>query len=105
MKKLIVLLLVVAVTLTAVPAFAAQRGSMEGITEDSVIDRAGDWITTRGKSPEEAKALIAERKARRVERKAKKRAEKAKKRAEKEAAKTKKEMQKQQKQMKSKWGK
>ncbi len=106
MKKFIVLLLVAAVALTAMPAFAAQKGpsqtAMEKASDESAFHRAGDWFATRGKSPEEAKAIKAERKAQRTAKKAQKQVEKAKKEAEKQAKIAKEEMQKQQTKMKAK---
>jgi hypothetical protein len=51
MKKLLLGMLVLAAVFTAVPAHA----------EDSVIDKAGDWIATVGKSPEEKDRILLER--------------------------------------------
>jgi hypothetical protein len=92
-----------------VPAYAAQKGAsqtaMEKASDEAIFHRVGDWFATRGKSPEEAKAIKAERKAQRAAKRAQKEADRAKKEAEKQAKRAQKEMKKQQKQMKSKWGK
>ena len=109
MRKFITLLLVLAVALIAVPAFAGQKGAAakayEKAGDEAVFHRIGDWFATRGKSPEEAKAIKAERRAERAARRAQKEAMRAKKRAERQARKAKREMKKQQRKMKSKWGK
>ncbi|MGB2601100.1 MAG: hypothetical protein WBD00_04625 [Candidatus Omnitrophota bacterium] len=100
MRKVITLLVVFAMVLGMFTVCEAQRsgGQQADVTKDSVIDKAGDWIATRGKTPEEAKAIRADRKAERTLKRAQKEAEKAKKAMEKE-------MKKSQKQMKKGFGK
>ena len=96
MKKIIALVLVLSFVLAAPAVFAAPQAAdraLEKASQDSVINRTTDWFATRGKSPEEAKAIIAERRAKRMaaraEKEAKKQAKIAQKEAEKQAKKTK----------------
>jgi hypothetical protein len=56
MKKFFVGMLILAAAFTAVPAYA----------EDSILDKAGDWIATVGKSPAEEDRILLERKTERV---------------------------------------
>jgi hypothetical protein len=92
MKKVTALLLVLVLALSAVPAYAAwgEKGASEKAYEkasdEAVFHRIGDWFATRGKTPEEAKAIKADR-----------RAQRELKRAQKEAAKAQKQMEKQMK--------
>lgn len=85
MKKLAVV--VFALMLTAVFADMAsaqvkpqQKGpsamAYEKASEESALNRAGDWFATRGKSDQEKQAILAERKAKRAAEKVKKEAEK-----------------------------
>jgi hypothetical protein len=97
MRKLIVFVLAVSLLITAMPAFAARGGrkgadekAYEHASEEAIFHRVGDWFATRGKSEEEKKAIIAERKAKRAAIRAQKEAEKKKKMIEKEAARKKK---------------
>ena len=100
MKKVTALLLVLVLALSVVPAYAAQEAkgasakAYEKASDEAVFHRVGDWFATRGKTPEEAKAIVADRKAQR-----------ALKRAQKEAAKAQKEMEKQMKATKKSFGK
>lgn len=100
MRKIVTLLVVFAMVLSVFSVCEAQRGGSEQskLAKDSVVDKVGDWFATRGKTPEEAKAIIADRKAERALKRAQKEAEKAKKAMEKE-------MKKSQKQMKKSFGK
>lgn len=84
MKKLAVLILVATFVLGTVPTYAqatkgASATAMEKASDESVFHRVGDWFATRGKTPTEAKAIIAQRKAERAAKRAQKQAEKAKK--------------------------
>ena len=101
MKKLAVVLVVLSLLIGQSAAFAAPK-TMKGASEkayehasdEAVFNRIGDWFATIGKSDEEKKKIIAERKAKR-----------AAKRTEKEAMKAQKEMEKKKKEMKAKMGK
>jgi len=103
MKKVLALMLVftmfVGVFTMCVEAKAAEHPGAN-ISQDSVIDRAGDWVATRGKDGVEKKAVLAERKAQRASKRASKEAAKQKKIAKKEAAKAKKAAEKKMKEMK-----
>ncbi len=66
MKKLFLGMLILAAAFAAVPAYA----------EDSVLDKAGDWIATVGKSPAEKDQILLERRADRVAKEFKKSADK-----------------------------
>ncbi len=85
MKKSLVIMLVLALAVTTVPAFAAQgtKGAsaraMERASDESVFHRVGDWFATVGKPDNEKQAIIAERKAKRAAAKAEKEAKKAQK--------------------------
>ena len=70
---LTVALVALAMALTAIPVYA----------EDNVIDKVGDWWSTRGKQEPEKSLILTQRKA-----------ERTAKRAEKELQKSSKEMQK-----------
>ncbi len=108
MKKLAILLLVVAFAVTTVPAFAAIKGpsamALEKASNDSMVDRVGDWVATRGKSPEEAQAIVADRKAKRLAAKAQKELERVQREAEKQKKVMEKELKEQQAKMKKAWG-
>jgi hypothetical protein len=98
MKKVAILVLVMALLIGTVPAFAAQgqRGAsaraMERASDEAVFHRIGDWFATRGKSEEEAQAIVAERKAARAAKRAEKELQKRKKEMERAAKKSQKEM-------------
>ena len=94
MKKIVALMVILALALTAMPAFAAKGGTRgasqkayENASDKAVFNRVGDWFATRGKSPEEKEAIIAERDAKRAAKKAEKEAKKLEKQAKKEAKK------------------
>ena len=103
MRKVITVLVVIALAVTATPAFAqrttrgASTTAYEKASDEAVFHRVGDWFATVGKSDEEKQAIIAQRKAERAAKRAQKEAAKAQKEAQKKMQKTK-------SQMKSKWG-
>lgn len=97
MKKILAAILVVLFTATSVPVYAAPFGekgpsstAVENASSDSVIDRVGDWIATRGKSQSEKDQILLQRRTER----AAKRVQKAAENAQKEMAKEAKNMQK-----------
>ena len=97
MRKLAVVLVILSLLAGQSAAFArkgASEKAYEHASDEAVFNRIGDWFATIGKSDEEKKKIIAERKAKR-----------AAKRTEKEAMKAQKEMEKKKKEMKSKFGK
>ena len=87
MKKLIILISLACLVFAAHPGFAARGGkrgadqkAYEHASGNAMFNRVGDWFATRGKSREQKKAMIEERKIRRAEIRAmKKREEEAKK--------------------------
>jgi len=94
MKKLITLILVVSFALCA-PAITSvtwAASSASELAHDNVVDKVGDWFATRGKTENERKAILAERKTDRIAKRAEKQAKKAKKRAEQVAKKAQKNM-------------
>ena len=98
MKKIVALMVILALALTAMPAFAAKGGTRgasqkayENASDKAVFNRVGDWFATRGKSPEEKEAIIAERDAKRAAKKAEKERKKIAKQAEREVKKFNKE--------------
>ena len=52
--------------LLAVSAFGQSAAQAASTGEDTIIDKAGDWMATMGKSPEDRDAILTERKADRV---------------------------------------
>jgi len=90
MKRILTLILILAVAFAAQPIDKAYA-SME--YKDNVIDQAGDWAATLGKSGVEKEQVLAQRKAERL-----------KKHAERMAAKKAKEAEKAGKEMKKKMG-
>ncbi|MFC1643768.1 hypothetical protein ACFL5C_00375 [Candidatus Omnitrophota bacterium] len=99
MKKVIALILVLTFAI-GTPLFAAEKGAKgasakayEKGSDQSVFNRIDDWFATRGKSPEETKKILAEKKAKRTAKKAEKEAKKQAKIAEKKAKKAGKTMQ------------
>ncbi|HPN72706.1 MAG TPA: hypothetical protein PKZ41_01775 [Candidatus Omnitrophota bacterium] len=85
MKKFIVLVLAVMLSVGFAgsawsQAGAGQKGpsarAFEKASDESALNRVGDWFATRGKSEQEKQAILAERKAKRTAEKMKKEAEK-----------------------------
>jgi len=78
-------MLIVVFAIGTIPAYAqsgrkgASATAMEKASDEAVFHRVGDWFATIGKSPDEKKAIIAQRKADRAAKRAQKKAEKAKK--------------------------
>lgn len=110
MKRSVALMLVVTVfagVLLSPCAFArgASDTAMEKASDKAVFHRVSDWFATRGKSPEEAKAIVAGRDAKRAAKRAEKEAARQKKIAAKEAEKAKKAAEKKMKAAKKGWGK
>jgi hypothetical protein len=111
MKRLVALMLVLAIAFSATPAFAAfgEKGAsataVEKASDEAIFHRVTDWFATRGKSPEEAKAIIAERKAKRAADRAQKEALRAQKQAMKKQKELQAQMKKSQEEMKKKWAK
>ena len=110
MKKLIVLIALACFVLSAVPALPAYAQgksaiSSKELTDDSVIDKVGDWFATRGKSDAEKQKMLSQRKADRVARRAQKKIEKQKKQADKKLEQQKKSMQKARQDLKKGLGK
>ena len=56
MKKFFFGMLILAAAFTTVPAYA----------EDSMLDKAGDWIATVGKAPAEKDQILLQRRTERV---------------------------------------
>jgi len=99
MKKLLALAVLVCFALSAVPALeACAQGkstvSSKELTDDSVVDKVGDWFATRGKSDAEKQKLLAQRKANRVVARAQKKIERQKKQSDKKLDQQKKSMMK-----------
>ncbi|MDP8298507.1 MAG: hypothetical protein P9L88_01180 [Candidatus Tantalella remota] len=99
MKKVLAIILVLAIALSCTPAFAASKGmkgpsasALANASDRSAVDKVGDWIATRGKTSNEAQKVIAERQTKRMAKKAEKEARKKAKQAEKQAKKTSKDM-------------
>lgn len=98
MRRFISLLLIMSFVLISMPSMAAQgrKGASdkayEHASDEAIFHRIGDWFATRGKSEEEKKAIIAERKAKRAAARAQKKIEKEKRKLEKEAKKAQKKM-------------
>ncbi|MCK5655772.1 MAG: hypothetical protein KAI03_05740 [Candidatus Aureabacteria bacterium] len=97
MKRLFIIVLCLLVGSVSTITFGAEGGekgasskAYEHASEKSVFNRMGDWFSTIGKSDEEKKTILEERRAKR----AMKRAEKEAKKAEKETRKAKKETEK-----------
>jgi len=100
MRRVVVCILVLTfvVGMGVVPAFA-QRGqkgpsarAVERASDEAVFHRIGDWFATRGKSEDEKKAMLAERKTKRAAERAQKEAEKKKREMEGEAKKAQKQV-------------
>ena len=98
MRRILTFIIVVSLVATSMPAFAAKGSkgasekAMERASDEAIFHRIGDWFATRGKSEEEKKAVLAERKAKRAAKRAQKEAEKQKRIMEKEARKGQKKM-------------
>ena len=92
MRRIVASLIILTLLVGAMPEAMAQRGAntraIERASDEAIFHRVGDWFATRGKSKEEKKAIIAERKAKRRAARAKKAAEKRKKEMEKKAKET-----------------
>ncbi|MGD9015697.1 MAG: hypothetical protein PVI33_06720 [Candidatus Omnitrophota bacterium] len=89
MKRLIGIVIVLSLILSACPAFAAKGGekgasarAYERASEQAVFHRISDWFATIGKSKEEKAKILQERKAKRAAKQAEKEARKAKEQAE-----------------------
>ncbi len=102
MKKFIAAAVILSLIAAFVPAFSAsalEKGrkgaserAYERASEEAIFHRIGDWFATRGKSEEEKKAIIAERKAKRAAARLQKQAEKQKRELEKKATKAQKKI-------------
>jgi len=98
MKKILIFLLAITLLISNIPVFAAQgrKGAsdraLERASDKAIFHRITDWFATIGKSEEEKKAILTERKAKRAAQRAQKEAEKQKRIMEKEAKKTQKKM-------------
>ena len=110
MKKIVtvfVILFFAAGTLT-VSAAQGRKGAsdkaLEKASDEAVFNRVGDWFAARGKTGDEKKAIIAERKAKRAADRAEKELREQKKLLEKETKKTRKKMKKQMKKTKKGFG-
>jgi glycosyltransferase involved in cell wall biosynthesis len=92
MKKLLAAALLIAFAGACVPAYvyAADSSGME----DTVIDKASDWIAVLGKSEDEMEAILAERRADRAAERLSKAMRQAGKKAEKKMKKFGKDMEK-----------
>ena len=101
MRKFVAFLVILALVLTSVPAFAAKgkRGASdkayEHASDKAVFHRISDWFATRGKPDAEKKAILTEREAKRAALRAQKEAEKKKKIMEKSTRKAQNELRKQ----------
>jgi len=99
MKKAIILFIALSLMVLSMPSYAAkdQRGASprayQQASDEAIFHRVGDWFAARGKTENEKKAIIAQRKAERIAKRAQKEAEKRKREAEREMKKAQKEMQ------------
>ena len=105
MKKLVVLAILVCFVFSAVPALPTYAQGKSGVSasavsDDSVIDKIGDWFATRGKSDAEKQKILAERKMKRMAERTQRKLEKEQKKASRELNKQKNQMQKGMKGMK-----
>ena len=99
MRKLVIIAVLACFALSLAPAVTSYAQgksaiSAKELTDDSAIDKVGDWFATRGKSDAEKQKLLAQRKANRVAARAQKKLEKQKKQAEKKMQQQQKSMQK-----------
>ena len=100
MRKLVAIIIVLALVTVSVPAFAAkgQKGASAKAyaqaSDEAVFHRVGDWFATRGKSDQEKKAIITERKAKRAAARTEKEARKQQKKLQKAAKKKQKQLKK-----------
>ena len=98
MKKVVAFLLAIVFLIGIAPVHAApgRKGASdkayEHASDNAVFNRVGDWFATRGKSAEEKKAVLTERKSERAAKRAEKEARKQKRNAEKEARKAQKKV-------------
>ena len=78
MRKVIAIMIALTFILSCADLYAAKetRGAsataMEKASDEAVFHRIGDWFATRGKTEQEKKAILAERKAKRAAKKAEK---------------------------------
>lgn len=91
MKKILFLILAFSLV-TVLPSFAAREGrpgpdarAYEKASEDSMLNRMGDWFATRGMTEEEREEMLAERRAERAAARAEREAERKDRQAEREA--------------------
>ena len=110
MKKAAVLVVLICFAFCAVPAldsYAQGKSAISSkeLTDDSVVDKVGDWFATRGKSDAEKQKMLSQRKANRVARRAQKKIEWQKKQADKKLEQQKKSMQKARQDLKKGLGK
>jgi len=94
MRRAIIGFLVLILIASFIPLFAAQGGrkgasdkAYEHASDQAIFHRVGDWFATRGKSDEEKKAIVTERKAKRAAAHVQKEAEKQKRKMEKKGSK------------------
>ena len=100
MRKVLALALVLLFAVSMLPLSSAYAQGKSGVStkalsqasDDSAIDKIGDWFATRGKSDAEKQKLLAQRKAERAAARAQKMAEKKKRQMQKEAEKAQKKM-------------
>ncbi|MBN1872318.1 MAG: hypothetical protein JW800_07075 [Candidatus Omnitrophica bacterium] len=94
MRKAVVFILVLSFICAVTPSYAAKGrkgasdSAIEHASDEAIFHRVGDWFATVGKSDEEKKVIIAERKAKRAATRAQKTAEKQKRKMEQETQKT-----------------
>ena len=89
MKKFAVIVLVLMLSVVFIDMASAQVKTVKGsnamayekASDESMINRAGDWFATRGKSDQEKQAILNQRKAKRAADKLKKQANKEAKQA------------------------
>jgi len=89
MKKFAVIVLVLMLSVVFIDMASAQVKTVKGpnamayekASDESVINRVGDWFATRGKSDKEKQAILSERKVKRATAKLKKQADKKAKQA------------------------
>ncbi|MCF7870388.1 MAG: hypothetical protein K9M01_04655, partial [Candidatus Omnitrophica bacterium] len=92
MKKLILVLTALVFLAISTPVFSAEGGkkgasskAQEQASQRSIFNRVGDWFATVGKSKEEKKKILNERKQKKTQEKTAKKTEKMQKKAEVEA--------------------
>ena len=110
MRKLVVIAVLACFALSFAPAVTSYAQgksaiSAKELTDDSAIDKVGDWFATRGKSDAEKQKVLAQRKANRVAARAQKKIEKQKREAQKKMQKQQKSMEKAKQDLKKGLGK